>query len=162
MSYCSAAVSVLKHRSIEVSIDDIPDRTNIAQVSSDHSIFDISKYRDTVKYRYRPFTSIAILWYIEYRTRTTYMASYSHQSWRLIWSVLKPSFHSAGNLEYSYSHLSWRLLWPVLKPSFHRAGNLEYNYSHQSWRLTWPVLKPSFHSVGNSEYSYSYQSWRLI
>ena len=47
---------------------------DIAQVSSDwsliHSIFDISKYRDTTKYRYRTFTSIAILRYIEYRTST--------------------------------------------------------------------------------------------
>ena len=36
-----------------------------------HSILDISKYRDTVKYRYRTFTSIAILRYIEYRTSTS-------------------------------------------------------------------------------------------
>ena len=43
---------------------------NVAQVSSDHSILDISKYRDTMKYRYRTFTSIAILRYIEYRTST--------------------------------------------------------------------------------------------
>ena len=47
----------------------------IAQVSSDrsmiHSIFDIAKYRDTTKYRYRTFTSIAIVRYIEYRTSTS-------------------------------------------------------------------------------------------
>ena len=51
----------------------------IAQVSSDwsliHSIFDISKYRDTTKYRYRTFTSIAILRYIEYRTSTSVLVS---------------------------------------------------------------------------------------
>ena len=52
----------------------------IAQVSSDwsliHSIFDISKYRDTTKYRYRTFTSIAILRYIEYRTSGLLIASH--------------------------------------------------------------------------------------
>ena len=31
----------------------------------------ISKYRDTTKYRYRTFASIAILRYIEYRTSTS-------------------------------------------------------------------------------------------
>ena len=38
---------------------------------SGRSIPKISKYRDTTKYRYRIFTSIAILRYIEYRTSTT-------------------------------------------------------------------------------------------
>ena len=38
---------------------------------SGRSIPKISKYRDTTKYRYRNFASIAILRYIEYRTSTT-------------------------------------------------------------------------------------------
>ena len=42
----------------------------IVKYSTPHLIIDISKYRDTMKYRYRTFTSVAILPYIEHRTGT--------------------------------------------------------------------------------------------
>ena len=46
--------------------------SKVSKVSnSGHSIPQILKYRDTTKYRYQTFTSIAILLYIEYRTSTT-------------------------------------------------------------------------------------------
>ena len=53
---------------LSIEWDDTPDRT-IYHPSIVWS-FDISKYRDTIKYRYQTFTSIAILRYIEYRTST--------------------------------------------------------------------------------------------
>ena len=52
-----------------------PTLSNVSKVSkvsnSGRSIPKISKYRDTTRYRYRTFASIAILRYIEYRTRTS-------------------------------------------------------------------------------------------
>ena len=69
--FCIATVAIIRYS----IFDSILDTWNIAQISSGrstiHTILDISKYRDTTKYRYRTFTSIAILRYIEYRTSTT-------------------------------------------------------------------------------------------
>ena len=55
--------------------------SKVSKVSnSGRSIPKISKYRDTTKYRYRTFTSIAILQYFWYRTSTT-LYSYMPPMW---------------------------------------------------------------------------------